>query len=881
MRLSQILALRLRSLFRRGRVEGDLDEELRFHLEQQIASNLASGMTPAEARYAALRSFGGVEQMKEECRDARALGWLEDFARNLRFAARSLRNSPGFAAVAVLTLAIGIGATTAVLAVMNAVLLPRLPYPAPGRIMDVYSRSQKVAWDYAEFVPVAAWREWRAQNHTFDDIAAFTWAERLNLSGAGEAARVRASRVSPNIFSVLGIAPSLGRGFTDAESGRVAVLSYPLWKRTFDGRSDVVGRTIQLDRASYIIIGVLPQGFQLSALTDRFDLLLPLEVSGADAIRRDIRSVIAVGRLRNGVSQQAAQADLSAIAREQARLYPATDAGWDTNVIPLTTDLLPFARTRLTVFLGLAALLLLIACLNVAVLLLARGESRKQQTLVRIALGARRRQLAGSVIAESLLIGALGSALAIALASQATHLLLAYMPSEFLNHVAAAPLDLRVLGAAILLALVATALVAILPALLLSRGNLNEMLGHASARLASGQRWRLPLVGGEIAVGLALTVCAGLLVRSLDAVGKVDLGFDPHNVVSAQVALDPVAYASPASRVAFFDRLLESLRARPGLEVAAGSSLPIGGSWVGNMVSVPGQKDPDGDLPYCLSALVYPDYFRTLRMPLLAGRSFSDADSDPVAVINETMAKKFFPGRDPVGQMLIFRPNQNLAYNGATPGPRRVIGVARDTQANTVLYNSKSSCVAFFPYRQNAAASMAVIVRSPDPEAAIPALRAAVAQLDPAEPLYNVSLMDDEVDRAFGSWRFQSWFASLAAAVSLLLAALGVYGIVSHSVQRRTHEIAIRMALGGQPAHEVRRMAWQAAGAVAAGIVGGVLLATSFTHALASMLFEVKPFDVFSFVEGALVLAAAAAIASYLPARRVTRVDPLIALRHE
>ena len=881
MRFAQVLALRLRSLLRRNRVEGELDDEMRFHLEQQIAANIASGMSPGEARYAALRSFGGVEQMKEECRDARALGWAEDLARDLRFAARNLRKSPAFTSIAVLTLAIGISATVAVLAVMNAAVRPRLPYPAAERLMDLYHRNQKVSWDYAEFLPVAVWREWRAQNRTFDDIAAYTWIERQNLSGVGEAARVRTSRVSANTFSVLGLSPLLGRSFREEETDRVVILSYPFWQRDLQARHDVIGQTIQLDRQAYTVIGVLPDGFQLSALADRFDLLLPLDTTSPDAARRDISSVDAIGRLRAGVSPQAAQSDLSALARRQAELYPATDSGWDANVIPLAADLAPFARTRLTVFLGLAALVLVIACLNVALLLLARGESRRQHVLVRMALGARRRQLAGVIVAESLLVVTAGAALGIALASQATRALIAFTPPQLLGNLRRAPLDFTVLAASVLLALVAAAAVTTLPALLLTRGNLSQLLGRASARVIGAQRWRLPLVAGEIAVGLALTICAGLLVRSLNAVAKVDLAFDPHDVVTAQVALDPVGYSSPASRTAFFDRLLESLRARPGMEVSAGSSLPIGGSWVGNMVDLPGQTSARDDLPYCLSAFVYPDYFATLRIPLAAGRSFSAADSDPVVVINETMAKKFFPGRDAVGQVLIFRPNENAAYNGASPGPRRVVGVVRDTQSNTVLYNSHPGCVAFFPYAQNPSASLAVVVRSAAPEASGTALRAAVARLDPAEPVYNISTMDDEVARAFGTWRFQSWFGSLAAAIALLLAALGIYGLVSHSVQQRTHEIAIRMAVGAQPGQEVRRMAWQAAAAVSCGIAAGVPLAFATTRTLASLLFQVKPLDAASFAAGALVLAASAALASYLPARRATRIEPLAALRHE
>ncbi|MGH9710265.1 MAG: ABC transporter permease, partial [Candidatus Acidiferrales bacterium] len=618
-----------------------LDQDILDHIARETQDNIDRGMSPEEARYAAVRKFGNVTRVKEDTREVWSVVWLEQLLQDVRFALRMLRKSLGFTTVAILTLALGIGANTAILAVMTAVLQPKLPYAHPERIVDVYNRNLKVAWDYGEYVSVPLWQNWRAHNHTFDDLAAHSSSQYFNLSGAGEAARIRGARVSPNIFSVLGLQPFLGRGFSDNETapGRdhVAILSYRLWKERFSGRADILNQKIHLSRENYTVIGVLPDNFQLGTLANLTDVFTPLDLSGPDSIRRDLRSVFVVGSLKPTVSLAAAQADLSAITDQLAKNYPATDGGWGANVISLHDDLVPFGSARFFIFLGLGVLVLLVACLNIAVLSSAQMESRKQEFLIRTVLGASRGRLLRQTMCESALLSVFGTVAALFLASWGTHLLIRYTPADFLNNVQDAPLSISAFGAAVGMCIFTMLIIGILPAMSGFSTSLNRRLGRGSSRIARSQRGYVLLIGGEIAIGLALLVGAGVLGRSLHAISKLDIGFDPRNVVSARITLDPAAYPSNASRVAFFNRLMADLRGHSGMSVSAGSALPLADTgWLDNVVSIPGAKSTNvasNDLSSCFSVFVYPGYFATLRTPILMGRDFAANEPDAVVVI--------------------------------------------------------------------------------------------------------------------------------------------------------------------------------------------------------------------------------------------------------
>ena len=869
------------------RKQQELSDEIEFHLRMSAQERIARGEDTVQAQQSARRELGNQTLIRESTRDQWAWRWLETLAQDLRYAFRLLRKSPGFTAVAVLTLALGIGANTAILAVMNAVLWPKLPYPHAEQLADAYNRNLKVSGDYAEMVSIPLLRDWQQRNHSFVDLAAATSPQYFNVSGVGEAARVRAERVTPNIFSVLGLEPLLGRGFRadEAASGRdhVVLLSYPLWKNTFGARSNIVGQTIHLSRESYTVIGVLPQNFGI--FTGTADLLLPLDLVGPDAARRDFRSVFPIGRLKPAVSVLAAKADLSAITDQLAKSYPSTDGGWSANVISLHDDLVPFGSAQLYIFLALGLLVLLVACLNIAVLSSAQAETRRQEFAIRAVLGASRTRLVRQSLCESALLSVLGTAGALLFASWGIRLLIRYTPLPDYLNIHSVPLDLPVLAAAVGMCVLTLILIGLLPAVSSFGTSLNRWLGRGSSRIARSQRGYVVLVGGEIAIGMALVVGAGLLVRSLHAISHLDAGFNPQNVVSARVTLDPVAYPSNASRVAFFNRFLDGLRSHSDLSASAASALPLSDvGWLGNQVSIPGTKSaniaPNGSIG-CSSSFVYPGYFGIMRTPILMGRDFTANESDPVVIVNEAFARTFFPGQNPIGKLVLFSPNVNVEYNGASTGARRIIGVVKDTRDNAVRYNAPTFEAAFFSYAQNPVSSLAVVVRSSSPSATVALLRQQAAQLDPSEPLYGVESMSEEWRQAFGSWRFQTLFGSLTAALALLLSAIGVYGVVSHSVKQRTREIGIRVALGGQPSDIVRAMMKRVLRAIAVGIACGFFVAFALTRNLASLLFQVAPFDLVSFVAGAFLLVAIAALAAYIPARRATRVDPMVALRYE
>jgi putative ABC transport system permease protein len=877
---------RLRMLVHRREFDADLEEEMRLHLELRQQEQLQTGVPIDDARAAARRQFGNATYLKEESHIAWGWEWFEHLVEDLRYGLRMLRRSSGFTTVAVLTLALGIGANTAILAVMNAVLFPRLPYPSAGQLVSVYNRNLKVQWDYAEFVSIPFWRDIAARNRTFDDVAAYTWNEQYNLSGAGQASRVRATMVSTNIFSVIGRGPATGRGFLPDESragqSHVAIISDKLWRERFGARAEIIGQKIQLNREMYQVIGVLPPDFQLCTLVDREDLLLPLQTDGAEAERRDLRSVILVGRLKLGINAAAAQADLSAVAEQLTKLFPASDGGWGANVVPLRDDLEPSGVTRLRVFLGLASLILVVACLNVSLLLLVRNERRRHETCIRVSLGATRGQIVRMRLCESALLSVFGALLGLAFAGWGSRLLIAYTPPDLLSHVRVAPIDFRVLAVTGLVCLVTMFLVGLLPATRGFDANLIESLRRGNTRVAGHQQWRFVLVGIEVAIGLVLIAGAGLLVRSLHQIMKLDLGFDADNVVSAQIHLDATAYPKPANRIAFFEQAVEQLRREPGVSATYGSNLPFGNNWLGNRVILPGQGDANSNsLPYCGSAFVEPQYFRILRTPIVAGRDFTPNEVQPVVIINQSMAREFFGGKDPIGKFLMFLPNVNAAYNGAPEGARQVIGVAKNLNDDVVSYNSQTDCAAFFPYVQNPVASPVLIVRAAEPRAAVASLRQEVSQLDAAEPIYNLQPMAEALRAARGSWQFQGWFAGLAACVALMLAALGLYGMVSHSVQERTKEVGIRVALGGQPGRIVARMIKEGVRAIALGTLVGVFAVAMLTRSLVPLLYQVKPLDPWVLAGGLFVLAATGLIASYIPARRAARVDPMVALRDE
>jgi putative ABC transport system permease protein len=793
--------------------------------------------------------------------------------KDIAYALRSMARNPGLCAVAVLTLALGIGANTAMFSVIHAVLLRPLPLRDPDRLVGIWAgiprlKIQGASVEYNTFVE---W--WRARSRSFEALAAHSPSS-VNLTSGDQPQRVRMLRVSGNHFSMLGVRPSLGRDFLAAEdqpgAPRVALLSNGLWKRRFGADPAILGRSIELDRNSYTVVGVLPPDFDLN----REDIFTPIAHSGARA--PGMPTVGTYARLKPGVSVQAAQAEIDALCRGWVAKY-RYPKDWGARVWPLREYLVRDVRASVLVLGVAVALVLLIACANVANLLLARAGARRQEMAVRTALGASRSRIIRQLLTESALLGALAAALGLALAWGAVRALVAVeLPFPFLSKVS---LDAPVLWFTAAAALLTTMLFGLAPAFAAAHSGLVENLkegGRGAGESPSRSRFRAALVVAEVALALLLVIGATLAVRSLARLVAVNPGFNAEGVLTALVALPQSGYPEPARRVNFFNSLSERLAAVPGVQAAAMvSHLPFGGGRSGSDILVEGAPPPEpGDQSIAFGRSIHPDYFRALQIRLLRGRYFTAADpaSGPVAIVNETLARRGWPGQDPVGKRF------GLGRRGEVW--ITVVGVAADIR-NTSLAEEPDAEY-FVPYKQVPHPGMALVIRTTlDPMRLASTIRAAVGELDKEVPISEVVTLAASISRSTSARRFSVSLLSAFALLALLLAAIGIYGLVSYSVARRTREIGVRMALGASPRGIARMVVGRAQLLSGAGILLGLAASLALTRLLRSMLFGVSATDPGVFAAAALFLLAVSALAAYLPARRASRVDPLVALHHE
>ena len=877
----------LRNLFTRPHVERELDADVRAYVDLLTDEKVRAGMDRNDARRAALVELGGIERVKDEVREVRTGAVLETTARDVRYAIRTLIRRPGFTVVAVIALALGIGATSAIFSVVNGVLLRPLPYRDPDGLVVILHEGRNP-------VAPANYLDWKRQSSLFSSFGA---AEYWSGTVTGDVPeRVQGLKVTSDVLAMTGVRPLIGRSFRaddDATTGDLPIiLSWGYWQRRFAGKPNILGTSLIVSGTSYTVVGVMPRGFDFPMFwAPGVQMWTPLAL-GERASSRQSQSLRLFARLRRDASLEAAQAQMSAIAANLERAFPGTNPA--VTVTPLATMVVGDIRTALLVLLGAVGFVLLIACANVAHMLLARASARHREMTVRLALGASRARLLRQLLTESVVLALVGGTLGIALARLGLRTLVA-LAGTSLPRADAIGLDLYVLAVTTVISLLTGLGFGLLPALRVSRSEMSEALrdgARGSTEGAGRSRIRSILVASEIALALVLLAGAGLAMRSFAALRAIDPGFDPRGVLSAVVSLYGTAEAPPGRRDAFYTSTLERVRQLPGVESASLiNHLPIAGDIWGLQFLIEGRPRPrPADVPRSTFRVVYPGYFATMRLPLLRGRDVAEtdrADAPRVVVVNDFFARRYWPNEDAVGKRVTFNP--------AAPAPTwfTVVGVVKnDVQSD---WSAPAQEEVFLPYSQEReylqsdgghVGYMTLVVRTScgavracNPASLAPAIRDAVGSLDRSVPVTDVQTMEDVITGANARPRFTLVLLATFAAVALVLAAVGIYGVISYAVSRRTHEIGVRVALGASPSAVVRLVVAQGMRVVTVGVVIGLAGALLASRLMTQLVYGVRVTDPMTYVGVAALLGAVALVASYIPARRATRIDPLAAMR--
>jgi putative ABC transport system permease protein len=812
---------------------------------------------------------------------------MNTFWQDLRFAARMLWKNPAFTVVAVIALALGVGANTAIFSVVNAVLLKPLAYANPGELVLINHNYRKI--DLKASVSAPGYAHYRDNAKSFSDVSAFT-AWNVNLTGEGEPERLEGMTVTANLFPMLGAHAAQGRTFSAEESqpgnNKVVVLSDAFWRRRFGGLSGVVGKTITLNGENYTVAGIMPPGFQFGReLGPGPDIWSPIAFTPQDLNPNNLTNeyLAVLARLKPGVTAEQAQAELDSIAVNLRRQYMpgADESNWGLLLTPLDESIVGNIRTALLVLLGAVLLVLLIACANVANLLLARAASRQKEVAVRMALGASRWRLVRQLLTESLLLALAGGSLGLLLAMWCVDLLLK-LNNTMIPRTGEIGLDRNVLLFTLGVSLLTGIVFGLAPAFQASKVNLQNTLkeGGRSGRAGIRRGVRNALVVAEISLAVVLLVGAGLLIRSFLQLQQVNPGFQPQGVLAMQVSLPPTKYAERPQKAAFAQQMLDEVRALPGVKSAAAiTSLPMSG-WnqsgsfrIEGKVIEQGQSSPHGD-----RWLATDEYFQTMSIPLVRGRYFEahdTADAPGVVIIDEELARKYWPGEDPVGKRITFE-------GGAQqPRWREVVGIVGHVKNERL--EGESRVQYYVPYAQRAnSADLFVVARTDgDPASLAGAVRGAIMSVDKDLPVYRVMTMEQMVSDSLAQRRFSMFLLGVFAALALVLAVVGLYGVMSYAVAQRTHEIGLRLALGAQAMDILKMIVGQGMFLVGVGLAAGLVGALALTRVMTSLLYGVSATDPLTYVGIALLLAVVALVASYVPARRATKVDPMIALRYE
>jgi putative ABC transport system permease protein len=870
------------AIFRRSQTARELDEELRAHVENRADDLERSGLTRAEAERRARIEFGAHEKFKEECREERGGLWLETVWSDIRFGARMLGKSPGFTAVALLTLALGIGANAAVFSLVNSVLLRPLPYRDASRLVWV---SNDMPLQHASLAMESDYFAWRRLNHCFEDVAAYEPGETLTLTGGGEPEQIEAGRATHNLLDVLGITPRLGRSFRPEEdrpgAPRVVLLTDSLWHRRFSSNAAILGRQIALDREPYTVVGILPRGFEFLD-NSRAEVIVPSRLEHYEvAIDKPMRLVSVVARLRPGIPPAAGRADVDAINKQLWASYPASFVkmmrGARAQVVPLHDRLVGKVRPALLVLLGAVGFVLLIACVNVANLQLARAVSREKDMAIRGCLGAGHWRLVRQLLTENILIALAGGAGGLLLAAWLITVLRVWGP-ENVPHLGLARLDMRVLLFAFAASLLTGLLFGLSPSLAVFRVPIAESLRKSGAREGASIKVRRPhslLMVFELAAALVLFVGAALLIRSFIQLISIPPGFDAQGVLTARISLPLAVYQTQQQKMAFYLELDQRITALPGVDTAGlATVLPLAGFNWGAAIEIEGRERTNlGDGPSTFVAEVTPGYFPALHMDLLEGRllTVQDAHNAPRALlVNQAFLRRYFPKKDAIGKRMRLSGEEWWT----------IVGVVADSKQMGLIAAVEPEI--FLPLENWNAPVINLLLRTHnDPLALVSAVRTVVHELDPNLPLFDVAPMGALLAREVAAQRFNAALLSAFAAFALLLAALGIYGVMAYAVSQRTHEIGVRIALGAAPGNVLKMILARGLTLTLAGMAVGLSASFALTRFLGSLLYGVRPTDPLSFVAVSLTLLAVAFLACWLPARRAMRVDPMVALRYE
>ena len=889
----------MHAVMRRSRMERDMDAELRFHIEALAEDLVRSGVSREEALRRARIEFGGVERAKEECREARGVSLFDGLTQDFQYAIRTLRKNPGFSAIAVLTLALGIAVNATMFSLVSAFLLHRPPGREPSRVVVISGINPAQSFQ-SDLNGVSApnYLAWREANHVFEEVAAADEYRTVSLTAqsadttgqltaTGRPEALRASAVSPNYFRVLGVSPQFGRTFAEGENqpghDHVAILSHELWGRRFGSDISLIGSTIRLNREDYTVIGVMPKSFRLMGFVPQ--LWTPLVLGAADqteAARKD-RSLNLYARLRPGVSVEQARAEMVTLRRRAEESFPAIEKGWGVAVRTLPDYLIQnfSIRAGLAVMMTTVGFVLMIACANVAGLLLARAAGRRKELAIRISLGAGRLRIVRQLLTEGLVIALLGGGVGLLLSYWGINFVRANM--NFNDYVAAIPisLDWSVVFFALAISVASALLCGLIPALNASRTDVNRSLkdeGRAATAGRSHSRLRTVMVTGEIALAMFLLVGSGLLIRGLSAIHHQNMGFRPDHLLTAGVRLDNTQYKDASQQGEFVRNVLLRLQQVPSAEaVAATSDLPATGPGKVTFL-LKGQPElPANQRPNALDIIITPEFFEAAAIPLLRGRVFTDRDdaaAPRVVLVNQEFVHRHLLDQEPLGKRL------RLDVSGANPEWSEIVGVVSNTKSHSE--STREEPQVYEAMLQRPISSFSLMIRAnSDPNNLAAAMRNAVAQVDAELPLTRVMSMSALIERqANGDPVFEQLMGSFAL-LALILAAIGIYGLVAYSVGQRMHEIGIRMALGAGKSEVLGMILWQGLRMTAIGAAVGILLALPLPKLFEAMFYDLHIQEPALYFIVPVAMAVVTMLATYIPARRAIRVDPIVALRYE